>query len=68
MKLTDEIAEEIAAQVGVSGFPNCIAQDVWDVVENGSVPQGAIGDAYDEAFTNKILEALDARGVDQPWV
>lgn len=61
--LNDETLAAVIAEVAADGFPNVSAEDVQDVATYGSVTEGVVGEVEDEALTDRILDALDARGI-----
>lgn len=62
--LDDKIAAEIADLLVRNGYSTCSPEDVWDVSRYGSVNQSTVSDEYDEALTDQIIAALDARGIE----
>jgi hypothetical protein len=62
-KLTDALIAEVVAEVRQDGYDTVVADDVIAVAKYGSVDEGNISEEYDERVSDRILEALDARGV-----
>lgn len=57
-----DVRESVAAALR-DKFATVTEADVLAVLRYGSVDEGVVGESYDEALTDAIIEELDRRGI-----